>query len=87
MFSFDNVLIKNLWKCRRFPARRLLKELPKKNWRLVNNTAHLAHILMLADVTVDFRLLSMASSLYNDSDTLINTNLLQQCQRTLIFTF
>jgi len=34
MLSFkDKIFIKNLWECKRFSARRLLKEYPNKNWK------------------------------------------------------
>ena len=29
----DKILIKNLWECKRFSARRLMKEFPNKNWK------------------------------------------------------
>jgi len=41
--SGDKILIKNLWECKRFSARSLLKEFPNKNWKLAKNTAHLVH--------------------------------------------
>jgi len=31
----DKILIRNLWECKRFSARRLLKEFPNKNWKPV----------------------------------------------------
>jgi len=34
MLSFeDKIFIKNLWECKRFSARRLLREFPNKNWK------------------------------------------------------
>jgi len=34
MLSFeDKIFIKNLWLCKRFSARRLLREYPNKNWK------------------------------------------------------
>jgi len=44
MLNFEDILIKNLWKCKSFSARRLLKKWPNhKNWKVKKNTAHLAH--------------------------------------------
>jgi len=38
MLSFeDEILMINLWECKRFSVRRLLKEFPKKKWKLLNN--------------------------------------------------
>ena len=34
MLSYeDKILIKNLWQCKGFTARRLMKEFPNKNWK------------------------------------------------------
>jgi len=34
MLSFeDKLLIKNLWECKEFSSRRLIKEFPNKNWK------------------------------------------------------
>jgi len=34
MLSFeDKIFIKNLWECKSFSARRLLREYPNKNWK------------------------------------------------------
>jgi len=34
MLSFeDKIFIKNLWECKTFSAKRLLREYPKKNWK------------------------------------------------------
>jgi len=34
MLNFeDKILIKNLWECKRFSVRRLLREFPNKNWK------------------------------------------------------
>ena len=34
MSSFeDKIFIKNLWECKRFSAKRLLREFPNKNWK------------------------------------------------------
>jgi len=43
MLSFeDKILIKNLWECKRFSARRLLMEFPGKNWKLVKKYSSLS---------------------------------------------
>ena len=34
MLSFeDKILIKNLWECKNYSSRRLIKEFPNKNWK------------------------------------------------------
>jgi len=38
MLTFeDKILIKNLWECKRYSARRLITEIPTKNWGKINS--------------------------------------------------
>ena len=48
-----------LWKCKRFSTRRLLKEFPKKKWKLVNNTLNSYTFVLLSKIytmTIDFKM-------------------------------